>query len=313
MENEPVEEITQDEEHTDKVERALQSKIAARDQQDNDDAEPPQAAADVAAPQPEPPQQKRNRWREMNDRVTAAETARDAAEQRERQLTALYQERVKAAAENAARPPAQDPDEQYKAAVGAIRREQNLLHRELKYRENELTQADIDRIQTRADELEEERIGLAAERKAKALIGNAPRSPGAHPLMAALYMKYPDVLQNDRAREYARSYFGMQKALGRPESMSLVEESYDRARKDFRTVQVGAPQVRPDANSGARMSGIAAGPSASGGSAPEPQWDITPSQRKMANASYEHLPKESDRIAAWRKRAGARLQKKMQG
>lgn len=279
-------------------------------------AEPPDDGGEDDAPEPEERPKKRNRWQEMNavkdDAMRRAELAeKRAAEAEERAMRALRLVEERAAPQA----PKKDEDDAEKQALEGLRREQQLLYRELRLREGSLTQADLERIERRNNEIEEQKLATVARREMRAMAGQQQSQPSGHPLTPFLQMQFPDVfaVQDGRGLRWARSWYEQQVLEGREETPDLIVAAYREARRRFNP---NHPEVKgqrkPDPNAAARMTGQGAGPAGGAGDGGgERVAEMSAAQRKMANSMYSHLPTEEARYAAWKKGPGARLQKKL--
>lgn len=261
---------------------------AAEDDRDDPDARP--------EPREEPARPRDNRWRRMNEeRDSALAEARQLREQMT-QLLGVMQERTRAPEP---KEPAEDP---FAERLDKIKRERNLLYREIQAGAGKLTQEQLDNIERRAQALEEEHVETLAERLVTKR-GLAQPQRQEHPLKPFLALQFPDVVQNPKAVDYARAHFQMELAKGRPESMELVIESHQRAREALRTAPTAA---RPDPNGATRRTGMGTGPGA--GAAHETAVpSLTKEQRKMADVLYEHVPDPKKRYQKWSEGPGRRL------
>lgn len=115
--------------------------------------------------------------------------------------------------------------------------------------------------------------------------------------------KHPEVYQNPRAFEYAKATYQRRLALGEVATNSLVDEVMEETKTQFK---LGAKPA-PSASDRARMSGLPAAGSGSGGKSPS--GGLPPELKRMALAAYSDLP-EAEAVKKWEATTGKRLRAK---
>lgn len=272
---------------------------------DPPDPEPPDADADTddePDDTQEPAPRRDNRWQRMN-------RERDEARAAEAQMRTQLTQALTLLQESRARPdpePSAKKDDPFDAKLALIKRERTALFHEIEAGKGRFTQEQIDNIEARAAKLEEEHVETLAERLVSRR-GLAQPAQREHPLKPILALQFPDVVQNPKAVDYARAYFQMERAKGRPESVELVVESHQRAREALRTAP--GPGRMPDPNAATRRTALGAGP---GGGAPpdDAPVGLTKEQKKMADSLYPDEQDPKKRYDKWAKGPGARLRRK---
>src|SRR6185436_989494 len=136
--------------------------LSERDDEEGDDDRP--AAAEEERPRGQSRlEKKRNRYREMQERMSAAEQARRESDERFSKMMSLYERTL------ASREPAQAPGkDEFDARLEGIYHEQEVLYSELQQKARTLTQQDKDRIEKRAKELDAEKIAVSVQKHIRA-------------------------------------------------------------------------------------------------------------------------------------------------
>jgi hypothetical protein len=187
-------------------------------------------------------------------------------------------------------------------ALDGVYKEQNLLYREFQAKGTAITQAEIDTYEAKARELDEKKVEIQAERLLRKR-GIQAADPNAAQ-RAAIQAKHADVYADQRALDYAEGYYKQQVALGNAESWTLLEESMNASRRQFKLGNTPAPDHRRRQ----RTMGMASTTGAGSGADPGAGGKIvmTKAFRQMADAMYSHEPDRQKRFQMWANGAGKR-------
>jgi len=270
--------------------------VSDRDDDDGDD-EPAQKSSVRQ-------EKKRNRYREMQDRANAAEQARKDTEARFSQMMNLYERTV--AAQQRPQAPQQD---EHDARLEAIYREQETLYTELQLKARTLSQADKDRIEKRAKELDSEKIAVSVQKHMRQSGGGQQSRGPAETMQAMLQIEYPDVVGHEDALGWSQGYYQMARREGRPASIELAREAMQKARQRFRIGGNGSAPKRPPPTSAIREKYAGVGQGGGGREPDEDREEVIMSKpfRKMANGKYGHIKDEKKRYQMWAQGPGKRL------
>jgi hypothetical protein len=272
--------------------------VSDRDDDDGDDE--PSSGQKTSVRQ----EKKRNRYREMQERANSAEQARKDTEARFSQMLNLYERTV--AAQQQPKVPQQD---EHDARLEQIYREQETLYTELQIKARTLTEADKNRIEKRAKELDAEKIAVTVQKHMRQNGGGQPARGPAETMQAMLQIEYPDVVGHEDALGWSQGYYQMARREGRPAGMELAREAMQKARQRFRMGGNGqASRPPPPQALKAKYAGVTQGGSG-GRDADEEREQVIMSKpfRKMANGKYGHIKDEKKRYDMWAKGPGKRL------
>jgi len=265
----------------------------------DEDDEPEEAAPRTSVRQ----EKKRNRYREMSERAAAAERSRQETEARFSQMLSLYERAIT----QQQKPQTPEKDE-FDQRLENIYREQETLYTELQVKANRLTQADKDRIEKRAKELDAEKITVTVQKQLRAAGGMQQGGGQADTMQAILAMEYPDVTAHEDALGWAQGYYQMQRREGRQGSIDLAREAMTKARQRFR---MGAsPAHRPPPAMAARDKYAGTGAGGSGSYDPDDDREqivMNKAFQKMASAKYPLIKDEKKRLTMWAQGPGKRL------
>lgn len=272
--------------------------VSGRDDEDDEDGEP------AAGPKKSVRQEKkRNRYREMSDRASAAEQAhRDAEARFEARFSQLL-----GAFTNQQRPQTPPEKDEYETRLESIYREQETLYTELQVKARTLTQADKDRIERRAKELDAEKIAVTVQKHIRQAGVGQPQNGRGDTMKAMLEIEYPEVTAHQDALGWAQSYYQMQRREGRAQSIDLARESMQKARQRFRLGGGERRAPAPTAATREKYAGVGRG---GGGRDPDEdsqQVVMNKHFRKLANGKYSHIKDEKKRYEMWAKGPGKRL------
>jgi hypothetical protein len=157
-----------------------------------------------------------------------------------------------------------------------------------------LTQDEERQLQREARELEERLIDARVEKRTRTLKNPDPQESVAQNIRA----RHVDVYQNEAAIKYAQGLYQMRRARGVQDSMDLVDDCMDEARKEFKMGRF-RHGVEP---ANGQKERYAAPPSGANGQQPTLEGArvrMTPEFKRMANSLFAHIPDESKRMQLW--------------
>lgn len=224
-------------------------------------------------------EKRRNRYAEAQRRADEAERRAQEAERRAQELARI-------AAERRETPRAPEPREDpHQAEIDRMWREQRLLYQEIEARSGSMTREEVAEYDRKVREATEGyHRAIARQEAAKAARGGDDPGRLAAAAMAA---QHPDVYGNDRALAYAKSYYEMQRARGRPANQEVFQEALQAARRDI-LGHKGKPAPRP--RTSADKARYAGSPRAGRGEAPvKRSFTMTKEDRNLADALYSHI------------------------
>lgn len=247
--------------------------------------------------EPSRKERRKNRFTEANARAEAAEARARQLEQENQRAWQLLQRQPQQQPQTPEKDPLDDELEQ-------IYREHELTLNEYnqKSRDGQLTPELERHYWNKAKDIEQRKI----ENRARKLLRkeNIRPSDPNEAVRVMLNRRYADVLQIPGAKDWAQGYFVQQRALGRPDTEDLLDESMAAARRQF-GIQNGR-RPSPDQATRQRYTGVPVGGGANGSGESSQKIVMTAPLRKLARLAY---PKLSEREAyeKWAKGAGRRM------
>lgn len=263
---------------------------------DGDDAEPDFEVPEdgpIEVPTETRADRRRNRFREQIEAREAAERERDELKRQLEQATRqpVYQPPPQAA------PAGPDPIDKELDDIYERRKQlaENYYARSAK---GEVSREEHDKYLRDARKLEGETMRLEVRRELarSGHQGQSPQDATRH----AVKVRHFDVAANPQAWAYAEhEYLKQTKALGKPDSVDLLDEVMDDARKQFRIGRYkdGAAGPEPTARDRARLAGPPRGSASPQG---KRTYQMSELERQMADIAFEHIedPKERYRLYA---------------
>lgn len=160
-------------------------------------------------------------------------------------------------------------------------------------------------LQREARELEERLIDARVEKRTRALKNPDPQEAIVNNIRA----RHVDVYQNEAAIKYAQGLYQMRRARGAQDSMDLVDDCMDEARKEFKMGRF-RHGVEPANGQRERYAAPPSGANAAPPSLEGARIRMTPEFKRMANSMFAHIPDEAKRLQMWANGPGKQMLEK---
>lgn len=292
-----------DDEHTkgliDEIEKGAEDeeRAKAKDEDvvvDLDDEDEPKTEDD------EEPSRKDRRRQRGDNRVREAEERARAAEERAERIAAETQARIDQILVQVRQPPSNEPKpkDQLDGERDSLRTEQRALGIEWQQAneraaKGQLTQAEIDKLTERANDLQERMQANNIKRTMRdsGMLRNQPTQQDVdrQTFIGAMRMAHPDVMGHPKGFDAFRTAYAYEvQVLGKPDHPSTIPEVMEKVRKDLGLKTSGrqgpteATRRRFASNGGGR------GPTGGGEAGERRQFVMTKEHRILANERFRN-------------------------
>lgn len=186
----------------------------------------------------------------------------------------------------------------YQAELTRLQDEHSNAYKALQAKGNAATEADRDAYTKKARDIEAKKLDVGVSR-VLAQRGIQAQTPQAA-LQAVLAAENQDVYANERATQYAKSYFNMQISMGHADNRELFDRSMNAAREAFKMTPRGG---QPSESRKRQFEGAPRGNSGRSSVDAEETVTMTKPLRAMARAKYPGLSEE-EAYVKWARTVG---------
>lgn len=252
-------------------------------------------------------ERRRNRYREAQERESAANKRAEDAERRYGEMQQMLQQHLRAVAPQQPQAPKEEP---LAAELKSLFKEQDLLYRDYNANRERLTAAEHEDFARKGRELQERMLDISTKKTLKEMgIG---RAPDEKQVRAAIFkqemeVKHGDVMGDERKRMYADGVWRQLIAEGRQDDWDTMDECMERTRRKF-----GMPSKTRRAPSESYKSKLTGAGRGAGASGADKSQVVTMGKEYqiMADEAYRHIKDKNERYKRWAAGPGKRMLEK---